>query len=110
VLLSKINPLVNTKVDAISIASREQDSAVTEISKVMQGLDTDTQKSALIAHHSALSAKHLSAQAEELEKLVIQMTRLLRGEKAVRQGIRPAAVEQAESFDGGEHEADAKAA
>jgi methyl-accepting chemotaxis protein len=101
---------VDNKVDAISIASREQDSAVTEISKVMQGLDTDTQKSALIAHHSALSAKHLSAQAEELEKLVIQMTRLLRGEKAVRPGIQPAAVEQAESFEEGEHEVDAKAA
>jgi methyl-accepting chemotaxis protein len=101
---------VDTKVDAISIASREQDNAVTEISKVMQNLDRDTQKSALIAHHSAVSARELSRQAEELEKLVIQMTKLLRGEKAVQQGTRPAASQQEGSFENDEHDADRIAA
>jgi methyl-accepting chemotaxis protein len=109
---------VDTKVDAISIASREQDAAVTEISKVMQNLDTDTQKSALIAHHSAASARHLSVQAEELEKLVIKMTRLLRGDQAARaqaqdakvHGISPAASGQDSSFEDDENLAGERAA
>ncbi|HET9239702.1 MAG TPA: methyl-accepting chemotaxis protein [Oligoflexus sp.] len=101
---------VDLKVDAISIASREQDNAVTEISKVMQNLDRDTQKSALIAHHSAVSAQDLSAQSEELERLVIQMTKLLRGDKAARKGTRPAVIEQDGSFENDDHETDVKAA
>jgi methyl-accepting chemotaxis protein len=79
---------VDEKVDAISTASHEQEIAVTEISKVMQGLDADTQKSALIAHHSASRANHLSEQAELLEKLVQRMTCLLHGEKGVQRKFK----------------------
>jgi methyl-accepting chemotaxis protein len=79
---------VDEKVDAISTASHEQEIAVTEISKVMHGLDADTQKSALIAHHSASRAKHLSEQAEQLESLVQRMTHLLHGEKGVQRNFK----------------------
>ncbi len=93
-ILGEITQAVNyvdNKVDAISTASREQETAVTEISKVMQGLDADTQKSALFAHHAASSAQHLHEQSEELEQLVLRMTQLLFGEKAVGKVRTPAA-------------------
>ncbi|MDQ3232548.1 MAG: methyl-accepting chemotaxis protein, partial [Pseudobdellovibrionaceae bacterium] len=78
---------VDSKVDAISVASREQDIAVSEISKVMHGLDADTQKSALIAHHSTENAVMLRDQAEQLAQLVLEMLRLLHGSSAVTRSL-----------------------
>jgi methyl-accepting chemotaxis protein len=79
---------VDVKVDAITTASREQETAVEEISKVMQGLDGDTQKSALIAHSSAANAKRLNAEAAKLEELVQRMMILLQGRSAARMESR----------------------
>lgn len=94
---------VDSKVDAISVASREQDSGVAEISKVMQELDSDTQKTASISHDSARNAQSLSEQSQMLEDLVARMTLVLRGGAAPARTIgpgspAPAAAEPVDGF------------
>ncbi len=77
---------VDTKVDAISVASREQDAGVSEISKVMQELDSETQQTATISHRSAANAQKLSDHAGHLEQLLSQMTVLILGQSKQTQG------------------------
>ncbi len=75
---------VDVKVEAIATASNEQNAGVAEISKVMQELDADTQKTAAISQDSSEYAQKLSRQAGQLEDLVWQMTELLEGANEAR--------------------------
>ena len=71
---------VNEMVREISTASQEQSTGVVEVNKAMSELDQVTQSNSGIAHDSSKAANGLNLQAERLNSLVAELTRLTGGQ------------------------------
>ncbi|MBC7384760.1 MAG: MCP four helix bundle domain-containing protein [Cryobacterium sp.] len=71
---------VNTTVDEIAIASKEQDHGVREVAKAMAQLDQVTQQNSSASQQTATSAEQLSAQAAILRSSVSRLMNAVQGE------------------------------
>jgi hypothetical protein len=65
----------------IAVASQEQASGISQISKAMNQLDQATQGNAAAAEESAASSEEMSAQAGQLDALVQQLSEVLEGQR-----------------------------
>jgi methyl-accepting chemotaxis protein len=81
---------VNELMDEIAVASQEQVQGVDQVNKAMAQMGTVTQQNAANAEESASAAEELNAQADNLRKIIRELSALVNGETAVRkaeQGI-----------------------
>ncbi|UYL07419.1 methyl-accepting chemotaxis protein [Bdellovibrio sp. SKB1291214] len=67
--------------DEIALASEEQATGITQISKAMQNLDASTQQNAASAEEIAASAEEMSAQAAMLQAMVLNLQSIVNGAK-----------------------------
>jgi len=74
---------VNTMVDEISLACKEQAQGISEITKAIGQMDQVTQENASTSEEAAGSSEELSAQAETLKRVVGVLIQTIRGGKAV---------------------------
>lgn len=75
-ILSNVSS-VNEMVSEISNASTEQSAGIQEVNKAMTEMDQVTQSNSMIAQESSHSAHELQSQAERLNVLVIDLSRIL---------------------------------
>jgi len=67
----------------VSAAIQEQTQGIEQVNRAMTQMGTVTQQNAANAEESAAAAEELSAQSESMRKIVLELSELVRGAKAV---------------------------
>lgn len=80
-IVTKTNE-VRTLVEAITAATREQSSGVSEVSKAIGQLNEATQRNNTVSQNGEAAASQLSGQAAELSAVVSQLVNAVEGERS----------------------------
>ena len=73
---------VSELMDEIAAASQEQAQGIEQVNKAMMQVETVTQQNAAGAEESASASEELNAQAENMRKIVLELSALVNGSEA----------------------------
>ncbi len=73
---------VNELMEEVAAASQEQSQGIEQVNKAMTQVETVTQQNAANAEESASAAEELNAQAENMRKIVRELSEMVNGQKA----------------------------
>ncbi|MGE5581121.1 MAG: methyl-accepting chemotaxis protein [Bacillota bacterium] len=74
---------INELMDEIAASSREQAQGIEQVNKAIAQMETVTQQNAANAEESASATRELSAQADSLRKIVLELSQLVNGQANV---------------------------
>ncbi len=97
---------VDELIAEIAVASQEQSQGIDQVSKAVSDMDTVTQANAATAEETSAAAAELNGQADQLKKIISELTRMVNGSKSKTKAARKAAAKAAEENESDETDAE----